>query len=131
MNHVCVFFDEVLTRLENKDIRYSTLKSLKRDLTKDDIRYSLWTVLKEMGFTEEEIKDVNIIISLIHSRVQRKTKLMNSYELKGIDTNPTVLQQEINVYLQVRDELDESLRCVLKKIVARCYKGREDALGDQ
>lgn len=131
MNHVSVFFDEVLTRLENKGVRYNNIKFLYRDLNKPEVSSTLDTVLSDMNFTSDEVKDVRLIIELVHSRVRRKTKLVGAYELQCVETDSSFMQQEIKVFLQVRDEIDEPMRKVLKKIVASCYTESQEAKGDQ
>lgn len=131
MNHVSVFFDEILTRLENNGVRYNNIKFLYRDLKKSEVSAALDTVLIDMNFTADEVKDVRLIIELVHSRVRRKTKLMGAYELQCVENDASFIQQEIKVFLQVRDEIDEPMRKVLKKIVASCYAESQEAKGDQ
>jgi hypothetical protein len=56
-----------------------------------------------------------------------RTRVEGMCELHSSDNDPTLASQEMNVFLQIRDEIDEPLKILLKKIVTNCYKKREDA----
>ena len=127
MHHLSVFFDEILTRLESRGVRYNSLKFLYRDIEKEEVWVAFETILHEMDFTENEMKDLKLIIQLFHSRIGMRTRVEGMCELHSSDNDPTLASQEMNVFLQIRDEIDEPLKILLKKIVTNCYKKREDA----
>lgn len=127
MNHLSVFFDEILTRLDSRGVRYNNLKFLYRDFENEEVSVAFETILHEMDFTENEMKDLKLIIQLFHSRIGTRTRFEGMCELHSSDNDPTVTSQEMNVFLQIRDEIDEPLKILLKKIVTHCYKKREHA----